>query len=130
MGTGLKVMFPRDLLKNLLKRLGMKLENLVALGAIKMIVVRVAVVVLVPFAVSEPLFSKQSGFDEQVKRAVDRGPARYVLSFQIICRKMFMEAEDIAHQTPAALREPLTAHCEEFAEFLFGLFRNSHFWQR
>ena len=60
-----------------MKLIAGEFDQLVALGAVQMIVLRVAVIVFVNGAAAEDHFSQQAGFDHFGQRAVDGRPANF-----------------------------------------------------
>lgn len=92
-------------------------QQLIALGAMKMVVLRVAIVVFIDRAAVEREAAEQAGVDEFIQRAIDRRPTDVVrvagwrqLFHQLIGVEMFMPAEDVIDQ-----RQPLLRDAHPFA---------------
>ena len=102
-----------------------ELDDPVALGAVHVVVGRVAEVVLVGRAIGEPKLTEQVRFDQEPEGPIDRRPADLSAGSPEVCHKLIgvevlVRVEDVTHQDAPWLGELLAPDLEELAEFLLG----------
>ena len=104
-----------------------KLDQLVALRAVQVIVLRVAVVVFVNAPAAERHLPQQAGFDEFGQRPVDRRPADLLradefaqLGQQIVGVEMLVPGKHLLDDDPPLLRDPLPFALQIFFQTLHG----------
>ena len=91
----------------------LKLDQLLALGAVQMIMLRVAVVMFINRAACDFKFSKQPRVNEFAERPINGGaadvtgfPLAWQLVEQLICIEMLVLAKHMLQQKPALIRIP------------------------
>ena len=109
-------------------------DQLVAHLAVEMVVLRVAVVVLVNGPAAERHLPQQARFDQLVQRAIDRGPADFLVLVlagvrvdEFIGIEMVVTLEDEIDQRPPLLRGPLAAALQILLEPLLRRERDLDF---
>jgi hypothetical protein len=75
MARDTKAVLAAKVVAKLLELFVLELEQLVALGAVEMVVLRVAVVVLIDRTAVEDELAEETRIDELAQRAIDGGPA-------------------------------------------------------
>jgi hypothetical protein len=98
-------------------------EQLVALGALEMIVLRIAVIVFVHGPAAENHFPQQAGFDHFGQRAVNRRPAHFAgsrgaaqVQEQLIGVEMLVPPGNLFDEDAALLGNSLAARLQKFLE--------------
>ena len=101
----------------------LKLDQLVALRAMQMIVLRVAIIVLVDRASAEGHLSQDARFDELRERAIHGRPADLAmlaafrhLGGQLVGVEVLMALADLFDNQPPLLRDALAARLQELLE--------------
>ena len=100
-----------------------KLDDLVALGAVQMIVRGVAIVVLIGAAVRQAKLPKEARLDKQSKRSINRGPAHLMtgsieIARELVGIEMLVRIEDVANHHPACLGQLVASNFEKFPKFV------------
>lgn len=98
-------------------------DQLVAFGAMQVIVLGVAVIVFVDRPAAKDHGPQQAGFDHFGQRAVDRGPADFFaarfasqIQQQLVGIEMFVPGGNLLHQSAPLLRNSLAAGLQVFLE--------------
>jgi hypothetical protein len=132
-----EVVLCRDLLHGGINRGVLKLDHLPALVANQVLMLRVAVVMVVDCPRADLDFAQQPRIDELRQSPVNRRPAdtafdRREVGQKFIGIKVFMLGEDVRHQVPLLVGEPLGCGPTQqvFAELLFRRLRNRNRFQR
>jgi hypothetical protein len=112
-----EVVLAGDLIPQGDQSLVLELQQAVALGAMEMVVLRIAVIVLVDGPPVEHKLAEQPSVDKLRKRPIDRRPADVPrlpglrqLLHQLVGIKVLVVAEDMVHQ-----RQPLRRHAHPAA---------------
>ena len=118
-----EVVFAGHGLANLFHFVAGELDQLVALLAVQMIVLRVTVIVLVDGPVVEHHLAQQAGIDQLGQGAIDRGAAYALpthllaqLLEQLIGVEMLVVAENPFDDDPPLLGDPFATALQEFLE--------------
>lgn len=118
-----EMMLVGDLIAKLDELFVLELEQPITLGAVEMIVLRIAVVVFINGAAVEDKFAQESRIDEFRQRAINgrtadmaRLPAGRQLLHELIGVEMLVPREDVLDQRQPLLRDPHAATLEEFDE--------------
>ena len=132
-----EAMFTGDLLPQLGQLLGLELEQIMALDAVKVIVLGVAIIVFVDAAAVEFKTPQQAGIDELFQRAVDRRAADVVvfafpgkLIDELVGVEVFVMAEDLFDQVSTLLSLSQPAAEQVFLETLHRSLRYFNRLQR
>ena len=130
-------MFAGDRVANLLQLLAGKLDQLVALLTVKMIVLRVAVIVLINGPARQIHFPQQPRLDHLGQRPVDGRPADLAMidnlgqiGEQLVSVEMLMPQRDLLDDDPPLDRHSLSAALQELGEPLERLERDLNRSQR
>ena len=122
-----EVVFAGDGVAERLQFFAAELDELVADLAVKVVVLRVAVVVFVDGPATERHFAEEARFDQFVERAVNGWAADFVAVVatgeavdQLVRVEVVVTFEDVVDECPALLRDPLAAALQVFLESLLG----------
>ncbi len=108
----------------------MKLDQLLAFVAMKMVVLRITIIVLIDRASLETHLAKQTGLNHFAQRAIDRWPTDFLIPTlselfnKIIRFKMLMPTENLLNQKPTLLRDALPATLEKLHKAIARRRRN------
>ena len=127
--TGAEAVLQADRLAELADLVVAELDDRVALGAMQVVVRRVAVVVLVGGPVGQPELAEQARLDQEPKGPVDRRPADPAAGVvqvgdQLVGVEVLVRVEDVADQDPPRLGQLLAPDLEELAELLLRALRD------
>ena len=120
-------MLPAELVAHLHQFGAGEFQQLVALGAMEMIVLRIAVIVLIDRPAVEREAAEQSGIDKFVERSIDGRPADVVgvarrgqLFHQLVGVKVFVAGKDMIDQGQPLLRDAHPFALQEFDKSVAG----------
>jgi len=125
MTIDLEIVFLRDGLAKGDELIGLEFNQLLTFLAVKMIVLRIAIIMLVDGSPLQIHLAQQAGFDHFAKRSIDGGAADLLIGTvsklfdEIVGFEMFMLSEDGFNNRSTLLSNTFPATLEIFLESLY-----------
>lgn len=128
MPLGAEAVVRADLVEQLEEFVIAEFDHLVAFRAVKVVVGRIAVVVLEGVAIGQAELSQETGLDKQPQRPIDGRAAHLMsrgveVSHKLISIKVLVCIENMSNQDPPRIGQLVPANFEEFSKLLDGVFQ-------